>query len=74
VSHVNSSCAKCDRTVGVQLDGRFVAYTLHPYLQGGSRAVAVFCAECFDELGDADGRDRAATTVRLPAPRAVAAR
>jgi hypothetical protein len=64
----NSRCVKCDAPIGVQPNGRFVAYTLHPFVRsgGGARAVAVFCAACFDDLGDAEGRDRAAEAVRLP--------
>jgi hypothetical protein len=55
-------CSKCSRQTGVQPDGRFVPYTLHPHrvAPGAGRAVAIFCAACFDSLGNAEARDRAA--------------
>ena len=68
-------CAKCDIETGMKADGTFTPYTLHPFrevIAGRQRdQVCVFCASCFDALGTARARDRAASS-SPPMLRAVA--
>lgn len=57
-------CVRCQTWTGVRPDGSFTGYTLHPFVSRvRGRAVeqmTVFCAPCFEALGNAAARDAAA--------------